>query len=98
MSLTRKQRGEYRAKIEQPLRVRLEDGAGEADLCRTLNVSKNGIYFVSEQNVYYAGLHVHLVLGYREGDPVVKEWIGEVLRAERREDGRTGIAVRILMR
>jgi len=98
MSKTTNQRGEFRAKIEQPIRVRLATGAEEVELCRTVNVSKNGIYFLSARNLYYVGLHLHLVLGYRDGDPVLKEWIGEVLRTERLDDGQTGIAVRILMR
>jgi hypothetical protein len=91
-------RGEHRAKIEQPVRVRAVTDAAEIDLCRTLNVSKSGLYFVSGQHHYYVGMHVHLILGYRDGDPVLKEWVGEVLRIEHRDDGQAGIAVRILMR
>ncbi len=91
-------RSEHRARIEQPIRVRAVTDSDEIDLCRTTNVSKSGLYFISSQHYYHVGMHVHLVLGYREGDPIVKEWVGEVLRIERRDDGQSGIAVRILLR
>jgi hypothetical protein len=43
-------------------------------------------------------MHVHLILGYRTGDPVQHEWLAEVLRIERREDGQWGVAMRVLLR
>ncbi|MGO9640861.1 MAG: PilZ domain-containing protein [Candidatus Acidiferrales bacterium] len=98
MSLSINPRIEHRAKIEQPIRVRVETDANETDLCHTLNISKNGLYFVSARHHYYAGMHVHLILGYHNGDPVLKEWVGEIMRIEPRDDGQTGVAVRILIR
>ena len=91
-------RSEHRGKIEQPIRVRTVTDADEIDLCRTMNVSRSGLYFVSSQHHYHVGMHVHLIMGYRDGDPILKEWVGEVLRIERRDDGQSGIAVRILLR
>jgi hypothetical protein len=98
MAFTKNLRAEHRARIEQPVRVRTEVGPGEIEICRTMNVSKSGVYFLSVQNRYHVGMHLNLVLGYRQGDPVVKEWLGEVVRIEHRDDGQSGIAVRILLR
>lgn len=91
-------REEHRAKITQPVRVQSQTHSDEIEVCRTVNVSKSGLYFTTPLHHYYVGLHVHLVLGFRDGDPILKEWVGEVLRVERLEDGRSGIAVHILMR
>lgn len=91
-------REEHRAKITQPVRVHAQSRSDETEVCRTLNVSKSGLYFLTARHHYFVGLHVHLVLGFRDGDPILKEWVGEVLRVERLSDGRSGIAVRILMR
>jgi hypothetical protein len=93
-----KDRRERRLKIAQPIRVRAEDFGDSVQMGETLNMSRNGIYAVFPQNPFHIGMHVHVILGYRTGDPVQHEWLTEVLRIERREEGQWGIAMKILLR
>jgi hypothetical protein len=93
-----KDRRERRLKIAQPIRVRAEDFGDSVQMGETLNMSRNGIYAVFPQNPFHIGMHVHVILGYRAGDPVQHEWLAEVLRIERREEGQWGIAMKILLR
>jgi hypothetical protein len=92
------ERRERRLKIAQPVRVRAEDFAESAQIGETLNMARNGMYVICTENPFHIGMHVHLILGYRAGDPVQKEWLAEVLRIEKREEARWGIALRILLR
>ena len=91
-------RSERRLKIAQPIRVRAEDVSDTVQVGETLNMARNGLYVLCPQNPFHIGMHVHLILGYRAGDPVQHEWVGEILRIERREDAKWGIALRILLR
>jgi hypothetical protein len=93
-----KDRRERRLKIAQPIRVRAEDFGDSVQMGETLNMSRNGIYAVFPKNPFHIGMHVHVILGYRTGDPVQHEWLTEVLRIERREEGQWGIAMKILLR
>jgi hypothetical protein len=43
-------------------------------------------------------MNVIVTLNFRSDDPIQREYIGDVVRLERLEDGRWGVAVRILMR
>lgn len=91
-------RRERRLKISQPVRVRAEDFAESVQLGETRDLARSGVYAICPDNPFHMGMHVHLILGYCGGDPVQDEWLAEVLRIERREDGKWGIAMRILMR
>jgi hypothetical protein len=93
-----KDRRERRLKIAQPIRVRAEDFGDSVQMGETLNMSRNGIYAVFPKNPFHIGMHVHVILGYRTGDPVQHEWLAEVLRIEKREEGNWGIAMKILLR
>ncbi|MGB6429790.1 MAG: hypothetical protein WBF06_04340 [Candidatus Acidiferrales bacterium] len=89
---------ERRLKIAQPVRIRAEDFGDSVQMGETLNMTRSGLYVVCPESPYHIGMHVHLILGYRTGDPVQHEWLAEVLRIERLEDARWGIAMKILLR
>ncbi|MGB6198501.1 MAG: hypothetical protein WBF35_03015 [Candidatus Acidiferrales bacterium] len=93
-----KDRSERRLKIAQPVRVRAEDFADSVQMGETLNMARNGVYVICPENPFHIGMHVHLILGYRAGDPVRHEWLAEVLRIEPRDEKQWGIAMRILLR
>jgi len=93
-----KDRRERRLKIVQPVRVRAEDFGDSVQMGQTLNMARNGLYVICPENPFHIGMHVHLILGYRTGDPVQHEWLAEVLRIEKREEAQWGIAMRILLR
>lgn len=65
-------RGIGRAPLEMKLMVtRWRYGAPAEEICDTLNVSREGAYFLSDQ-IYEKGEEVEIVLPYQEGHPSIK--------------------------
>ena len=65
-------RGIGRAPLEMKLMVtRWRFGAPVEEICDTLNVSREGAYFLSDQ-IYEKGEEVEVVLPYQEGHPSIK--------------------------
>ena len=58
----------------------------------------DGLYFTTQATHYYVGMHLNVTLGYSPNDPCNRQSFGEVVRTDRLEDGRFGIAVKIHMR
>jgi len=67
------------------------------EICTTLNVSRNGLYFMTTADHYYIGMNVIITLNFGPDDPMHREQIGDVVRMERLDQDRWGIAIRILM-
>ena len=67
------------------------------EVCRTLNVSRNGLYFTTRTGHYFPGMNVIVTPNFRPDDPMQQEYMGDVVRLERLEDGKWGVAIRILM-
>ena len=67
------------------------------EVCTTLNVSRNGLYFATTAEHYFPGMKVIVTLDFRSDGPMQREYIGDVVRLERLEDGKWGVAIRILM-
>src|ERR1700733_11352716 len=67
------------------------------EVCTTLNVSRNGLYFATTTEHYFPGMNVIVTLDFRPDDAMQQEYIGDVIRLERFEDGKWGVAIRILM-
>jgi hypothetical protein len=68
------------------------------EVCTTLNVSRNGLYFAASTEHYFPGMKVIVTLNFRWNDPERREYIGDLVRLETLEDGRLGVAIRIWMR
>jgi hypothetical protein len=87
-----------RAKIAKPVRVRPSEPRDDhfEDLPISVNVSKDGIYFVSRAKSYYPGMRVFVTFPYSSPhDPTNCEFVGQVIRVEKLESGRTGVAVHL---
>jgi hypothetical protein len=67
------------------------------EVCTTLNVSRNGLYFATSSGHYFPGMNVIVTLNYRPDDPTQREYIGDIVRLERLEACKWGVAIRILM-
>jgi hypothetical protein len=67
------------------------------EVCMTLNVSRNGPYFTTTTGHYFPGMNVIVTPNFRPDDPMQQEYMGDVVRLERLEDGKWGVAIRILM-
>ena len=88
-------RREPRSKLAQPLRIRVLHADFPAETCKTANVSRSGLYFITSSNHYFPGMTIYVTRNYHPDDPMNKEEIAEVIRIDHLKDGRTGVAVRI---
>jgi hypothetical protein len=88
-----------RARISLPVRVRSADFLDDQvdEIRATINLSRGGLYFISQRSSYHCGMKVLLTIPFRDfvADAGPEER-GEVVRVEHLKDGRTGVAVRLL--
>jgi hypothetical protein len=86
-----------RETLSEPVLVRPCDPLYPEEICRTANVSRSGVYFVTPTNHYFVGMNVVVSLNFGADDPIHHEQIGDVVRIEELNEGRWGVAIRILM-
>ncbi|HYL64986.1 MAG TPA: PilZ domain-containing protein [Candidatus Methylomirabilis sp.] len=89
-----------RAKIAKPVRVRPSEPRDDhfEDLPISVNVSKEGIYFVSRAKSYYPGMRVFVTFPYSSPhDPMNCEYVGQVMRVDKLDAEKTGVAVHLQM-
>lgn len=89
-----------RAKIASPVRVRPSEPRDDhfEDLPISVNASKSGIYFTSRLHSYYPGMRVFVTFPYSSPhDPLNCEYVAQVVRVEKLENGKTGVAVHLQM-
>jgi hypothetical protein len=89
-----------RAKIARPVRVRPSEPRDDhfEDLPISVNASKSGIYFTSRLHSYYPGMRVFVTFPYSSPhDPMNLEYVAQVVRVEKLENGKTGVAVHLKM-
>jgi len=89
-----------RAKIARPVRVRPSEPRDDhfEDLPISVNASKTGIYFTTRLHSYYPGMRVFVTFPYSSPhDPMNCEYVAQVVRVEKLENGRTGVAVHLKM-
>src|ERR1700688_3442689 len=85
-----------RAKMAQPVRVRPYDPHLPEEMCVTQNVSRRGFYFETSLGHYFSGMYVRVTRNFRPRDPVRCEETADVVRVERLETGKWGVAIRVL--
>jgi hypothetical protein len=89
-----------RAKIARTLRVRPSEPKDDhfEDLPMSVNASKQGIYFTTRRDAYYAGMRVFVTFPYNSPhDPMNCEYVAKVIRVEKMPNGRFGVALSLLM-
>ena len=86
-----------RAHLSEPVLISPCDPGCPEEVCTTLNVSRNGLYFTTTTGHYFPGMNVIVTPNFRPDDSVQREYMGDVVRLERLEEGKWGIAIRILM-
>jgi len=94
----KERRQAQRENLSEPILICPCDPEYPEEVCTTLNVSRNGLYFATTTEHYFPGMNVIVTLNFHSGDPMPREYIGDVVRLERLEDGKWGVAIRILMR
>ena len=85
-----------RAKLPRIVRVRPFDARFPEEVCITTNFSKTGFYFETSVRHYYAGMNVSVARNFHVDDSVHREETAKIMRVEKLEDSRWGIAIRIL--
>jgi hypothetical protein len=93
----KERRQTQREDLSVPVRVCPCDSRCPEEVCTTLNVSRTGLYFATSAGHYFPGMNVIVTLNFRWDDPMQREYIGDVVRLDRLEDGKWGVAIRILM-
>ena len=89
-----------RTKISMPILARPADAKYKdiEEVQSSVNASRDGLYFTTQGGHYHVGMRIEISLGYAPNDPCNHTSLGEVVRIERLEDGRFGIAVKIHLR
>lgn len=88
-----------RFKLEQRIRVRpSEFTEKEFDEIRyTLNVSKEGLYFMTDNPLYTVGMRVFVTIPYNTAPGGCNlDYIGRVVRVVEMPEGNFGVAVQLL--
>ena len=85
-----------RAKLSQPIRVRPYDSRCPEEICITQNVSRKGFYFETSLGHYFSGMDVRVTRNFHLGDPMNREEVGDIVRVEKLETSKWGVAIRIL--
>jgi hypothetical protein len=91
-------RANRRVRISRTILARPADPKYQEEVQTTLNSSRDGLYFETQAKHYRLGMHLDVTLGYAANDPCNTRSVGKVVRVDRLEDGRLGIAVRITLR
>jgi hypothetical protein len=86
-----------REDLSEPVLICPCDPECPEEVCTTLNVSRNGLYFTTATGHYFPGMNVIVTPNFRPDDSMQREYIGDVVRLERLQDGKWGVAIRILM-
>jgi len=85
-----------RVKLPQTVRVRPFDSRLSEEVCTTANVSKIGFYIETSFGHYYAGMNLSVAKNFQPGDTVHREETARVMRVEKLNDDKWGVAIRIL--
>jgi hypothetical protein len=82
-----------RTEVSQLVRIRPFDPNFPTEYCTTFNVSRAGVYFATSSAHYLLGINVYVTRDFLPGDPMNREEMGSVVRVEKLEDDRFGIAI-----
>jgi hypothetical protein len=86
-----------RAKISLPIRIRPFDSKYAEEIGATLNMSRDGLYFVTSAGhyleFYFRNMKVHVMRNFHPNDPANQEEVGDVVRVEGPKDGKWGVAI-----
>jgi hypothetical protein len=94
---TMERRQARRENVSETVLIHPCDPECTEEVCTTLNVSRNGLYFATAEEHYFPGMNVIVTLSFRTDSQIPQQYIGDVVRLERLEDSKWGVAIRILM-
>jgi hypothetical protein len=89
-------RRDPRVRTSQTIHVRPVNPLHPEETCTSLDLSRGGLRLETASNHYYVGMEVYLTRNDRPRGPTNPEEHGSVVRVEKMENGRCGIAIRII--
>lgn len=93
-------RSTRRCKMTQMVRVRPSDPEVEhfEEIRGTTSLSRSGVYFQAEMRTYQLGMRLFVTLPYSDQPTAInKEYLAEVVRLDKLENGLIGVGVKLLM-
>jgi hypothetical protein len=75
------------------MRIRPVNSAFPVEYCPTFNVSRAGVYLKTSATHYFLGMTLGLTRDFVVNDPKWEEIMGAVVRIDKLEDGKFGVAV-----
>ena len=85
-----------RTNLQQVVRIRPFDPALPPEYCTTANISADGLYFTTTAGHYAIGTNVYVTGDFQPSSPINQAVAGAIVRVDRLEDNRFGVAVQIL--
>jgi len=90
---TRERRRRPRINLSQVVRIRPFDPNLPPEYCTTVNVSHDSIYFATSSDHYVPGMNVYVTSDYQPGSPLNRALTGLVVRVEKLDDDKWGVAI-----
>ena len=84
-----------RINFSQVVRIRPFDPSLPPEYCTTVNVSQGGLYLVTSAGHYTPGVNVYVTSDFQPGSPTNYAMAGAVVRVEKLEDDKWGVAIHI---
>jgi hypothetical protein len=88
-------RRQPRIKLAQVVRIRPFDPSLPPEYCTTFNVSQDGLYLATSAGHYAPGMNVYVTSDFQPGSPMSHAVAGVVVRVEKLEDEKWGVAIHI---
>jgi hypothetical protein len=85
-----------RIDLQQVVRIRPFDPELPPEYCTTVNISQDGLFFTTTAGYYAVGTNVYVTGDFQPGSPIHQALAGAVVRVEKLEDDRFGIAIQIV--
>jgi hypothetical protein len=90
------QRRYTRSDLSLAVRIRPFDLSLPPEYCTTLNTSEDGLYFPTVAGHYVLGMSVHVTTDFQPDSPLNTTFLGVVVRIDKLESDKRGIAIHIL--
>jgi len=92
----KEQRSSQRTVLQQVIRIRPFNPELPPEYCTTVNLSPDGLYFTTTAAHYAIGTNVYVTGDFQPGSPIHRAVAGAVVRVDKLEDNRFGIAIQLL--
>jgi hypothetical protein len=85
-----------RIDLSQAVRICPFDPAFPPEYCTTLNASQDGLYFPTQAGHYVLGMSVYVTTDFQPDSPLNSTFVGVVVRIDKLEFDKRGIAIHVL--